>query len=551
MHRLALVRACGDASGLPDDVDAIRERFDALAPKTAPARRRPTLALLGALIALSLIGGVAVFVVTRPPESLHAEMPESRGAWTEGGRPERGDDATRELFERGLPRYVTALDAFRVARGQGGAASAADLDHRRARLAEDAAEALGRDGASFFTAVLDQSRQVVESGGAADSHLRSVDALNAAIASRGLAYYVDAEVLTETRTGQHRVYLSTFTVERVRYYRVADTRVRALRLKRLDHLNFARAVLGFTRPQVSDGLVLLGRVEGYLVNTILPGLAEGARMPLVDEGSRARAWARHAEIIAALDARRELEARLGASGRALADIFARRQRVFDAWEEQLGPQGIRVARPPRFDFDVDDYARLEPRVPREQWRELSGVARESRSDETRAAYRAFEEAFVASVERHEVQHRLDYAAGTLEGAMPPELEALVGPLASPLGGSNRRARRALAELSAYLSELARGPSIVRTNLALFAQHVLNQRAWGSPECYAALVVFEGLADRLGVTHSELIVGGHIDREAFVDLYAALRDRPDAIPDAASDLWAHLFGHPLPTLVLDE
>lgn len=548
VHRLALVRLSGDAGGHPDDVDAVAERFEGLAPTTEPGRRAPSLTLLGVLAVLSLLGGALLWWFGRPPAALHADLPESAGAWAEGGRPGAGDDATRALFERGLPRYVTALDAFRAARSRGEDTSARQLDQRRAELAEAATEALGPDAASFFTAALDQSRQVVESGGAADSHLRSIDALNAAIASRGLGYYVDAEVLTETRTGQHRVYLSTFTVERVRYYRVGDARVRALRLKRLDHLNFARAVLGFTRPQVSDALVLLGRVEGYLVNTILPGVAEGARMPLVDEGSRSQPWATRAESIAARDARAELDARLGPSGRTLAEVFARRRRIFDAWEERFGPQGLRIARPSRFDFDVDDYTRLESRVSREEWRELAAVARESQSDETREAYRAFEEAFLVSVERHEVQHRLDYAAGTLEGAMPPALEALVGPLDD---GRNRRAQRALAELSAYLSELARGPSIVRTNLALFAQHVLNQRAWGSAECYAALVVFEGLADRLGVTHDPLIVSRRIDREALVDLYAALRSRPAAIAPAAAELWAELFGHPLPTLVLDE
>lgn len=549
VHRLALLRLAGDLGGLPDDLDEVRERFEARAPRAAPARFGVTLTALGALL---VIGGAAAGLGwwrSRPPAALHDDVAPSAGAWAEGGRPERGDEATEELFERLLPRFVAALDGLRAERGTPRQAERLiELERAEAALLGRSEQVLGAETTSFLRALVDQSKQMIEDDGAvaADSHMRSVDAFNQAIAARGLAYYVDADVLTESRTGRHRVYLSTFNVERVRHYVSGDRSVRALRLTRLDHLNFARSVLGFTRPQVSDGLVLLDRIENHMVQTLLPALDDGARMPLVDEESGGAPWAAQVEALAAADARAEARALVGEQSVQLGAIFARRQALLDAWAERLAPSGLRIARPRRFDFDVDGFHALEDRVPREEWRQLEAVARDSQAEEARVAYRALEETFVASVERHEVQHRLDYVSGAM-AHIPPALEAKVGPLAID-GIENRRAQRALAELSAYLSELARGPAIVRTNLALFAQHALNRRGWGSPECYAALVVFEGLAEELGLGHSELVVARQIDRAALVDLYVALRERPSAeLAGAARALWARLFARPLDAL----
>lgn len=548
VHRLAFLREAGELGGLPDDVEAIREAFEERAPREAPSARGVTYAALAALLVALTLGGGLTFWLTRDPAPLRDELPPSRGAWVEGGRPDPGSEEVRGVFERGIPRFVEALDHLRAVRDTPEQPEAlAELERREARLIADGEGALGPDTTSFLRALLDQSKQMIAEDGSAaeDSHLRSVEAFNAAIAGQGLGYYLDAMVRTEVGTGRHRVYASTFTVERVRLYDAGGLRVRALRLQRLDHLNFARRLLGFTRPQVSDALVLLDRVEGHLVGTVLPGLATDARMPLTDPESRGAPWAERVETLAARDAREEIRARLGDRGARLGDLFARRERLLEGWERRLGPSGIRIARPRTFDFDLRGFVILEERVPREEWRELEAIARETREDAIREAYREFEEAFVASVERHEVQHRLDYAQGTLE-AMPEPLGRLVGEL--EVGGhENRLARRSLAELSAYLSELARGPDIVETNLALFAQHLLDRRGWGSPESYAAIIVFEGIARHLGIGHSPLL-SGSVDRAAVADLFVAMREREARqISDAARALWRELFGRPLPEL----
>lgn len=552
VHRLATLRAMGQPFGNPDDVEAVEAEFLAKRPTRAPSRLGPTRAVGAALLLLLVVGGASGYWLTRPPASLHNELARSETAWTEGGRPLAGTLEQHAVFEDALPDYVVAIDAFRRARG------GADEAREREDLARAAAagvamsdDALGAETTSFLRAVFDQSRDIVANDGASasDSHFRSVDALNAAVAELGLGYYVDADVRTDTQ-GRHRIYLSTFTVERVRFFDTdGGRRVRALRLKRLDRLNFARAVLGFTRPQVQDGLVLLGRIERYLVDAILPALGPDARMPIVDtdtrEDSRAL-WVDRVEEMAARDAQAEAVALTGEGALELGRLFGRRRAILDAWRDRFQNAGLTVTRPTTVDFDMDSYRRLEDRVPVAEWRELSSVASDLRSDVPRAAYRELEERLIESVERHEVQHRLDYESGTLD-AIPPALEAMTGPLETELG-DNPRASRAVAELSAYLSELAREPGVVKMNLALLSRHVLARHNWGSPECYAALVIFAGLADALGLAHRPFIEGRRIDRQSVAFAFLEIRERDGAaITAAATELWAELFGRPLPQL----
>ena len=88
---------------------------------------------------------------------------------------------------------------------------------------------------------------------------------------------------------------------------------------------------------------------------------------------------------------------------------------------------------------------------------------------------------------------------------------------------------------------------MRTNLWIFSRFVLNARAWGTVESYAALVLLDGLARELG-EHEPLVVGRTIDREALARVLLAVRRHPPReITRAAASLWAELFGEPLPPL----
>ncbi|MDQ3034058.1 MAG: hypothetical protein M3Y87_16705, partial [Myxococcota bacterium] len=442
-----------------------------------------------------------------------------------------------------------------VARVRGDEAAArAGLDAERAATLHEARLAMSAETVSFLHAVLEQSIAVVGADAAvgrhaAESHVRSVDALDAAIQAEGLAYYVDAEVLVEGATGQHRVYLSTFTVENVTIYAAEERTVRALRLRRLDTLNFARAVLGFTRPQVRDALVLMERVEEHLVQAIVPALADGGAMPIGGEDVGGSELLLGVGRVAAQGVREEAAGWMGGDGaRAyeLGALLERRHAFFTSWSERLLDRGIVLREPDTYVIERARYAALESALTPGERRDLDALIAGLAEEEHQRTYRAIESRFVQSIERHEVQHRLDFEMGTL-GTMPPRLEAMVGPLRR---GDlvNLLAQRSNAELSAYLSELARDATIARANLALLVRNLFDVRLWGTPECYAALVVLEGLADRMGLAHGPLVVAHAIDRAEVARAHLALAARPDEeLRASAAQLWQDLYGRPLPVL----
>ncbi len=162
---------------------------------------------------------------------------------------------------------------------------------------------------------------------------------------------------------------------------------------------------------------------------------------------------------------------------------------------------------------------------------------------------ALRDALASSVERHEVQHRLD-ALASGPPPMPRELEALVGPL-EDAGKEVPLAAAARAELSAYLAELARDPRTPRVGLTLIARFLFDRSMHGAAECYAALVIVQGLAARLGVPGGDaLLTGRTVDRRAVATVWLALAALPpERLRAAARAQWEALFGAPLPELRL--
>src|SRR5690606_31217879 len=194
--------------------------------------------------------------------------------------------------------------------------------------------ALGEEAAASLRTVMDQSRKLKESRDLAglDTYLRSVDVFNAALERRQLGYYLDAEVGLGPQG--YRLHIASFGVERVRWYRAGAARVRVLHLARRDSLNFVHGYLGFTRPHIRDALVLLERVDAWLIETLLPALAPEGTYAFVPPGARARA--RLPNGLARLsmrmgqEVRRELRA-LAATCTLLEEtgtLFDRRRAVF-------------------------------------------------------------------------------------------------------------------------------------------------------------------------------------------------------------------------------
>ena len=344
VHRLAFLELAG-AGDLVQDPDSSLRRFESHGAEVPePARRAPSLAFglfAGTLVLLAAGMG---WWLTRPPAALREAVAETADAWTRGGRPRAGSSEAAGIFASGLPDWVVSLDRLRAARDRKARAlseAQQELSRASTRLLDRTRAVLGADFASFLHAVLDQAEALVlaNEAPATDSHIRSVDALNRAIADRGLGYYVDAEVLTTHRPAtRNRVSFSTFRVERVRFYRSGEQRVRVLTLTRLDTLNVGRHVLGFTREQLRDALVLQERVEGHMVDYVLPSLSEGAPMPLVDgDTTEGEGWVAPLEQEAGQagqDARQAARALVGDAATELGELLGRRRALFERWQER-------------------------------------------------------------------------------------------------------------------------------------------------------------------------------------------------------------------------
>lgn len=554
VHRQAFLRLAGLDDGTLAK-EAVREHFEAHAADLEEPSRRGASLRLGAAILLfaGLVGG-GLWWALKPPVALREVIAETNDAWREGGRPRAGSVEVRELFAEAIPDWLIQLDRLQRAREGGPVRTAAAqqrLEQESAILLGKSRRLFGPDFTSFLHAVTDQGRDLVLSDEppAADSHIRSVDAFNAAIADRGLAYYLDAEVLTSRRgVARNRLVLSTYEVRRVRFYEGPNGPVRVLRLRRLDRLNHGRQVLGFTREQVRDALVLEARIERYMVDFVLPSLGTEGRMELVDrETVRGdRAWVDALEEAAAADARALARSRVGERAEALGEVLARRRALIEGWQERFA--GDLVIAPPRgFDLDPDRYRVVRQRLTSAEWRELEAIADELEDDDLRSVYGDLEAAFADSVERHEAQHRLDFSSGRLREAAPL-LDERLGAVRREDGSRDRRAWARRAELSAYLSEIARSAELAKVNLALIGRHLTLARAWGTVESSGALLIFEGLARHLGLEHEPLLVSRRVQRPALAALHLRLRQRSgEELSQAARELWAELFGAPLPPL----
>lgn len=543
VHRLAYLSLLRMDVPSPDDVGEVRTLFEAARARGRAHERPSTFRTLALGVCMLLVPAALFAWWTWPRDSfaiLTDELPESTDAYVAGGRPSRGTAAQREVFAAMLPTFVVELDRERAERADRGGRDA-ELTRAANEVVAACRDAFGVEITSYLQAVVDQSIAIVKSadealGAAAESHIRSVDALNASLQAAGLGYYVDAEVATHERTHARRIYLSTFAVEHVSVYRSGETTVRALRLRRLDSLNFARAVLGFTRPHIRDALVLEEPIDEHLIHMLLPALVDGAPLILVgDRDPEGRALGEAVAHTAGAALRSEVQALIGDDGSAgaeLGSLFIRRAALFDTVGDRLEPSGIRIIAPRGYAFSVERYRPLEPHFMPAEWRELRTLERALSEPQNQRAFATLRGHLRASVERHEVQHRLDFLSGTVAEA-PPALAQLT------------RAARPCAELSAYLSEIARQPELARTNLALIAQHLLDRTHWGRAESYAALVIVGAIADALQLPHD---LRAPIDRGELTRILIALFETPGPVlSDAATRAWTELFQRPFPEL----
>tara|TARA_R110002073_G_scaffold140253_6_gene290743 strand:+ start:4765 stop:6390 length:1626 start_codon:yes stop_codon:yes gene_type:complete len=513
------------------------------------------LILGGGLLGMQWLGNrgdKSTAAMAKPPR---LETPPT-GAYLEGGRPTI-DGPARDVFFEALPAFVIALDRWGRDSASDPSQIRTDLQAERgavmsgahkAGMPEQATERLeALLEACLTAAIADEDEDEDELDDAADAMQQRTLSLNDALATAGLGFFVDAQVLAGG--GSRSVLLFTFEVHRVVLYRSGGHDVRTLRLRRLDNLNWTYSSLGFTSPQRRDAVVLDNKVEEHLLK-LLPLLSDEVQLdpfnlPLEDTYTDWHTLTRNRAISV-------VAAELGKAGPnvvELATLIAQRHAIYDDWNERLESRNMSIKRPKGLDVTWDYRRQMNGLVTHSAMDKLDSIQSALTSKKMRQAFALTQDHFSQSVERHEAQHRLDLAE-LYKLPMPEELAAYVGELPDGYRGEGGMASRALAEMSAYLSELARDPLTPRTNLTLLARYLLNRDMWGMGESYAALVIFEGLAAELGLDHTPLVVRRQIDRAVVAQLFMAFTDLdPDTLQDASMMLWARYFETDLPVLEL--
>lgn len=534
--------------------DAVIDR--ALAePAPYPKRRWWWTTIVVALVACVGLGVVGdairrTVVHRRAIDALKRGGPPPGGAWARGGKPPLAP-AVADVFGRALADWAIALSAVgedpsALVRAAG--AREALLTQARAGLPPDVAARLG-DLIAAAEIVAQVPAERAGGGGGEDedpeteAFLLAVGRLDDALAADGLGVWVDGDVLVSDARVLVVVY--AFAVDEIRRFRAAGgaadgIEVAALRLRRLDTMNVRHALIGFTRPNLREAVVLLDQLDGLVTQRVLPVLAEGAPLDICGKPEVGEPAGRaQLELTFGALARADLAA-VGidaAAGGRVAAALRRREEALVGVRESLERSGLSLNEPDGLALAPGIYRELEHVVPAGQLDRLAEADAALQGEEPAKIHAAVRAALARSVERHEVQHRLDLGAGGL--SMAP-LEAQVGPLGA----------RARDELSAYTSELARDEATPRLNVAAIGRFLCDPEHWGSAESDAALVLLEGLSVELGLGARRLVERGVVDRAGVVEVLAGIARAPaDRVRAAAKRLWEQWTGKRLPELTL--
>lgn len=454
-------------------------------------------------------------------------------------------DPVRELFDTQLSNWVVALDAD-VAGNPHAPPRDVEGTHTALLAAVDALDPTLHP--AFETFLDDAERFSRREAGIDDLALTdALTQLDEAFAHADVPYYVDAVLLA--RGDRYRVLLSSYRIERRRRFVSGERTVNALDLERIDTLSFERSLLGYTRPEVRYALVLVSRIEDFLIERALPSIHSVDESGLVRgyEHEQDVSWVTPFENWVHEDLARE--ARTVVTERALVDLSAavvRRRIAIDAMTHALQHDGIEIRQPTTLAYDTNrlaSYARLAGPAALGEIRAAQAVLDQPAM---RTTYAALEAAHLASVARHEAQHRIDYEDDRISH-VPDALAEYTGRTEFE-DQVNHLAERTNAELSAYLSQVAREPERALTNLVHVVQFPMSRHDWNRPESYAALVIFETLAHELGISHDDFIEDRAVVRARVARVYGSIRGHTGpAIADAARRGWAALYGTELPPL----
>jgi hypothetical protein len=527
--RLAFLLAqAGAPTSSPDDVAAIEAETRAAREGFRPARTRwwLTFVVLAAVTAASLSviflrGRNARFDATSAPlgQALAVDVPE-----------------LLVLLDR------TAVMPQSVAPGAVDAVKARAMGRVKKAAGGDAAEALSR--------LMDASCALSSAGLDATSEMKNdlfgaVQRLDATLERSAAPYYVDATFLSASPPPRLQPVVFSFYVEKDRVSQANGTDIRSLHVWRLDRLNFTQSYLGYTRPNAPVALVLLDQIEEELVGYLLPALPEGEGLVLGDENALddEAPWQTSLYGRAAAVARRELFATTGADRDKVAEIgrlLARRRALVKKWRASVAGLGMRLRIPQRLIPEADYAKELDVRVPRAELYEWDELHEKLMQKDLQNAFLRLRDRYAGSVERHEVQHRIDGTLGLVP--VPAPLAKTLGmdnPLDAPEGSLAARSRE---ELSAYLAQLAEGEGSAALDLVLLSRFLFAPHGAPLAYAYAALLTLTEISRELGIPFDAPITSrGTVVRENAATRLLAVLDRPPSeIRAAAGKTWERLY-----------
>ncbi len=554
VHRVTYVRLIGREPPNHDDKAAVARAFSEHRSRSREARAPLVLAgSLMLLVGVAIGMGAAWKIATRrtptvvlPSSTVEVPLPTTTAEVAPTDEVRHPIDP---VLRDALSAWVVALDQASAGRP---ADPPGDVASRHAAVLTALASAHADvEIVDAMRGLLDVSESFsAEASADGDERITgALVALDDAFARHGAPFYVDAVLTESVRADRRRVLASSFSVRQRRVFRSGERRITSLDLERIDDLNFERSLLGYTRPDVRYALVLTARVESYLVQQVLPSIHSADESVIVRDYADERdiEWVTTFETAV----HEVLREDASASGQrdaiiALAAAMARRRHAIESMTNELHEHGWRIPALETYRWDLVQAASTLELAEAATRREVRDAQASLDAPGLAATYRALEEIELHSIALHEVQHRIDYEDDR-RFAVPDALAAYTGRTESE-DRVNRLAERSNAELSAYLSQVAREPARARSHLVQISTFVMNPDGWGRPECYAALVIFELLARELGVTHGPLIVRRRVQRAEIARIFLAARAHTGVeVAAAASAAWRGLYGVDLPPL----
>lgn len=450
-----------------------------------------------------------------------------------------------------LPDYVIAVNNWADAKRHDRIVQVADLRNKvdTSRDALLAPDVLPPPLRTALTELLDATEQLLIAPDylEQDPFQEKLRGVNRALLDHNLPYYIDAEIIDQS--DNHRlVILSTYYVLEKRMAKADDKSVLALHVSRLDNLNFRQDYLGFTRPHIEVALVLHDNLEDVFVNFVAPALGEGRPMPLLDMESRDfdEPWQDELLLRAGETVRSELHFPDDADPVSeLGRLFADRYELVRRWQVELERKKIHLPDPKSYHVTEAWQESVEPILPNMELVKLRDIERALDDETLKQTFAKVMAPLVESVERHEVQHRVDYEYKK-DGFVPAAVRTLYG-LEDPDDIPSANAKRVATELSAYVAELAYDGRTTYLNLTLLSRLLFQKTMWGTAESQVALILFQDLPQRVGLeAPGRLTYRGRVDREKLAEIYLGLLkvDR-NKIREAARALWEEQYGRPLP------